>query len=349
MVEIDETPGQTVILKPPLLNPRQAIHLRVLLEANGPKSTTIKEAGQIVGGDVIKEYIAPPTRLTVRFVVTGVLIAFVLGLLVSNSIGLLTAFTQGSCSFGSIQDSGSTSFYNTAILEAQHYNAVCSSQIAHLVVSESSSGTGMAALESGSIQIANSELDTPYTNLVDHPVAAIVFALALNKEVMGISSLSTAQIKEIYIGTVTNWNQLGSALSIPIYVIGQAANSGTRAAFARYVLGGRDALPSSAVIVSSSSEVINTVADTPGAIGYADLGDVNPTQVTLLNINQYAPTSVYLDKGIYPFWAIEHMYTLANPDALATSFIHYVIQDIQTNETFIRLNTIEATVLAQHT
>jgi phosphate transport system substrate-binding protein len=350
MIEIDETPGQTVILKPPLLNPRQAVHVRVLLEANGPKSTSIKVSGQIVGGDDIKEYSPPPTRLTLRFVVTGVLIAFVLGLLISNSIGLLTAFARGSCSFGTIQASGSTSFYRTALLEAQHYNAICPSQIAHISINESSSGAGMTALENGSVQIANSELSTPYANLVDHPVAAIVFALVLNKQVTGISDLSTAQIQQIYNGTVKTWDQLGSPQHLPIRIIGRATDSGTHAAFVKYVLQGSEAsLPPSAVIVSSSGEVVNTVANTPGAIGYADLGDTDPARVTTLTINQSEPTSIAIERGAYPFWAIEHMYTLGNPDTLTTSFIRYVIQDLQTNDTFIRLNTIDASVLAQHT
>ncbi|HEX7735307.1 MAG TPA: substrate-binding domain-containing protein [Ktedonobacteraceae bacterium] len=357
MLAIDDAPAQKVMtLEPPLLNPRQAIFLKVLLLADHRDSTTMIVRGQIKDGEV-RKYTPPAVSLTRRVVVTGIAVAFVLGLLISSSIGLITAFIQGSCALGSIQVSGSTSFASTAALEAQGYNKSCPGLIARIAVSESSSGTGMSALENGSIQVADSELVSPYQDLVDNKVAAIVFALVLNKQVgslgnpsAGFSNLSTADVRRIYGGAATDWYQIDPSLGhLPIRIIGRAESSGTRAAFVRYLMGGNAAsLPPGAVIVNSSTEVVSTVANTPGAIGYADLGDANPALVTILDIDRNAPTIPLIEKGAYPFWAIEHMYTHQNPDLLTVSFIAYIKQNLQTSSTFIRLIDIDSTALALH-
>ncbi len=348
MLSIDTPEQRVMTLDHPMLNPREAIYLKVLVIADHRDSMTMTVRGQISDGE-IKRYTPPPARLTWRFVVTGVLVAFVLGLLISNSIGLITAFIQGSCSFGTVQDSGSTSFYSAVTKEAQRYNASCPGQIAHINVAESSSGTGMSDLQNGLLQIANSELRSPYSAQVDHQVAVIVFALVLNREVKNISSLSIDQIQQIYSGRVTFWDQIDkSQQHIPIRIIGRTTSSGTHAAFVHYVLGGSESsLPASAVIVNSSSEVVSTVANTPGAIGYSDLGDATGS-VAILDINQYAPTIPLIEKGSYPFWAIEHMYTRQNPDVLTMSFINYVMQDLQTSDTFIHLSAMSSAVLASH-
>jgi phosphate transport system substrate-binding protein len=347
LLSIDEPERKVMILKPPLLNPREAIFLKVLLLADHRDSTSMNVIGQIKEG-TIKKYKAPQTRITGRMVIAGILVAFVLGLLISNSIGLITAFTQGGCAFGTVQDSGSTSFYSTVAKEAANYNAVCPSQIAHIVVNQSSSGSGLADLENGTVQIANSELRSLYTDQVDHPVAVIVFALIVNKSV-NISSLNMAQIQQIYSGNDTFWDQVApGAAHIPIKVIGRSSSSGTHSAFVKYVLGGTETpLPAGSTIVDRSAEVVNAVANTNGAIGYADLGDVNKL-VTTLDINQYPPTPALIEKGAYQFWAIEHMYTRSNPDGLSRSFITYVIQDLQSNGTFIRLSAMDPTILAAH-
>lgn len=352
LVSID-APEQTIMtLNPPLLNPREAIFLKVLLMANHRDTTTMNVIGQIKDG-TIKSYTSSQPRVARRVVIAGVLVAFVLGLLISNSIGLLSAFTQGSCALGSIQVGGSTAFYNTALKEAQNYHSLC--PISSISVSESSSASGLSDLESGHLQIANSELPSTDANLKDNPVAVIVFALIVNKSVTNISSLTTAQIQQIYSGSAQAWDRVdASAPALPIKVIGRPTTSGTHASFVQYVLGGSEPpLPAGANIVDRTGEVVSMVESTPGAIGYVDLGSAEAASangsVSILEINQHAPAAGLVENGVYQFWAIEHMYTSKNnSNALVNSFITYVKQDLQTSDTFIRLNAIDSGVLASH-
>ncbi len=288
-----------MILKPPLLNPRDALFLKVLLMAKDRKSTTMQVIGQIKEG-AIKSYTTPSPRIAQRVVMAGIAVAFVLGLLFSNSFSLLTAFAGGNCALGSIQVGGSTSFYSTVRAEAQRYKATC--PIASISVNQSSSLTGLQDLAGGSLQIADSEVAATSTAQVqDHKVAAIIFTLIVNKQI-GLSNLSLQQVQDIYSRTDTYWNEVNrSAPHIPIQIFGRASSSGTHAAFERYILQGHTDQTPSQNILDRSSEVVNTVANTTGAIGYADYGDALNGSVTSLNLNQYAPSASLVGLGFYPF------------------------------------------------
>lgn len=354
LLAIDASERSLMILKPPLLNPRDALFLKVLLMAKDRKSTTMQVIGQVKEG-VIKSYTTPSPRIAQRVVMAGIAVAFVLGLLFSNSFSLLTAFAGGNCALGSIQVGGSTSFYSTALAEAQRYKATC--PIASISVNQSSSLTGLQDLASGSLQIADSEVAASSTVRVqDHKVAAIIFTLIVNKQV-GLSNLSLQQVQEIYSGKFKYWSDIphisSSAPHIPIQIFGRASSSGTHAAFERYVLQGHTDQTPSQNILDRSLEVVSTVANTPGAIGYTDYGDAQNGTVTSLELDQYAPSASLVEQGFYPFWAIEHMYTNQTPDALSASFIDHVKQDLQSKEsfakgTFVSLSNISSQALDGH-
>lgn len=170
-----------------------------------------------------------------------------------------------------------------------------------------------------------------------------------------ISSLNTAQIQQIYGGKAQTWNKVDAgAPSLPIKVIGRPTTSGTHASFIQYVLGGDEPpLPAGATIVDRTEEVVNMVTSTPGAIGYVDLGSAEAASangsISILEINQHAPAAGLVENGVYRFWAVEHMYTSRNDsNVLVNSFIAYVKQDLQGNDTFIRLGAIDSGVLASH-
>lgn len=70
--------------------------------------------------------------------------------------------------------------------------------------------------------------------------------------------------------------------------------------------------------------------------------------VLAVAIDGYSPTFGLVQRGVYPFWAIERMYTRRNPDGLSLSFIDRVTADIQTSDRFIRVQDVPDDVLASH-
>src|SRR5689334_9109425 len=149
-----------------------------------------------------------------------------------------TLGTPGSynCVTGSITASGSTALAPLVKAVAQEYSTKCSG--ATITVNLGGSKTGLANAEAGSVNIGNSDVPAgpTQTDLVDHQVAVVIFGVIVNKGV-GVTNLTTAQIKGIYSGTFTNWNQVGGA-NVPIVVVSRPASSGTRATFQKYLLGG---------------------------------------------------------------------------------------------------------------
>lgn len=135
---------------------------------------------------------------------------------------------------------------------------------------------------------------------------------------------------------------------LPIVLVGLPTDSGTHAAFSHFVLIGTE-MPVP-LVVTSTSEVINTVSTRDGAIGYVDLGSANKANavVTSIAISGNAPTAGLVASNNYSFWAVERMYAKKNLDALSRSFVNYVINNRQTSDTFIRLKDMHPGVLLTH-
>src|SRR6516162_5723037 len=148
--------------------------------------------------------------------------------------------TQSSiCVNGSITTSGSSSFSRFVQNVVDKYEAKCTG--ASITVSFTNSKDGLAALESNRADIGVSDVladKTTQADLVDHQVAVAPFAIKINSDV-GLKNLTTAQLKGIYSGQITNWKDVGGP-DMNIFVVDQPAGYGTRVAFEQYVLGGAE-------------------------------------------------------------------------------------------------------------
>lgn len=238
-----------------------------------------------------------------------------------------TAGTPGSynCVSGSISAAGSTALQPLVAAVAKDYQAKCSS--ASITVNLGGSGVGLADAENGTAQIGNSDIFSKagQQDLVDHQVAVVVFTLVINPQVTGITNLTTAQIKAIFSGQTTNWNQVGGP-NLTITLVNRPTTSGTRATFQQYVLGGPVTFSGPANLISDSTSTVATeVGQTKGAIGYVTSAAAKKLSLTTLSIDGNAPTSDLVKSGTYKFWNIEHMYTKGPATGLAQALIDYMV------------------------
>ena len=238
-----------------------------------------------------------------------------------------TLGTPGSynCISGSLVASGSTALAPLVQAVAQKYQARCAS--AHITVNLGGSKTGLSQVEAGSVGIGNSDIfanASTQSDLVDHQVAVVIFGLIVNSKV-GVTNLTTEQVKGIYAGTITNWKQVGGP-DLKIVVVSRPASSGTRATFQQYVLGGPEKVAGPASLTTDSTgTVITNVAQTAGAIGYASTGPAKANSgVSLISIDGNAPSHALVESNTYKFWNIEHMYTKGQAKQLAQALIDYV-------------------------
>lgn len=171
-------------------------------------------------------------------------------------------------------------------------------------------------------------------DLVDHQIAIGLFAVIVNREVIGLHNLSTAQLQGIYTGAYQNWRQICDAghcgPNIPIVPINSTSDSGTRVIFEKDLLKGVVTIPEINLNgMSTGSSTIREVERTPGSISYTSLYLANQAHdVITLSINGQNPhTTSLIDRHTYAFWSIEHLYTHGPGSPLARSFLAYLSSD----------------------
>ena len=241
-----------------------------------------------------------------------------------------------------IQDTGSDTMVNLAQAWAEEYAAV--EPGVSVEVSGGGSGTGIAALVSGTVDIANcsrqfepQEVEQARKNTGKAPREFMVgfdaLAVYVNKG-NPLNEIAIEQLAEIYAegGKFTKWSQLGVKMPAgadEIIRVSRQSNSGTYFYFREAILGkGRDFKLGSRDM-QGSKDVVELVANTPGAIGYSGMG-YNTPAVKELRVSKkagepsFAPTVETTLAHTYPIARPLYMYTLGEPLGAVKTYLDWV-------------------------
>lgn len=160
------------------------------------------------------------------------------------------------------------------------------------------SGSGIEAVGKGNcdIGLASRDLtdDEKSSGLTQTTIAIDGIAMIVNPD-NGVEDLTLDQIAKIYTGQVTNWKDVGGSDG-QIVVIGREAASGTRDGF-ETITDTKDKCKYNQEL-TSTGDVIQTVAGNPNAIGYASLADLNDS-VKAIKVGGVAPSEDTVKDGSY--------------------------------------------------
>ncbi|MEJ5313726.1 PstS family phosphate ABC transporter substrate-binding protein [Anaerolinea sp.] len=240
-----------------------------------------------------------------------------------------------------IQNKGSDTIVNLALRWAEAYQELHPD--VRISVTGGGSGTGIAALIDGTVDIANASRSMKKEEIeaarakgiepVEHVIARDAIAVIVNPS-NPVNQLTLEQISLIYQGKINNWREVGGE-DRPIVRLSRETNSGTHVYFLEAVirLGQKDnkALFSRDTLLLPSSEgIITEVRDNPNAIGYDGLGYVTP-EVKVLAVAKTAdgpyvlPSVETVNSGAYPISRDLYMYTQKGAGPAVQEYLNWLL------------------------
>lgn len=221
-------------------------------------------------------------------------LAAVLGTLVCASSALLTSCSSGEAK--TVSTDGSTSMEKVIGALGEAFEAENSGTT--FTYNPTGSGSGITAVLEGRCDIGLSSRalkdDEKAQGLTETVLAYDGIAIIVNPE-NTVEDLTVDQIASIYTGEITNWSEVGGADG-EIVLIGREAGSGTRDGF-ESITKTNDSCKYRQEL-TSTGDVITTVANNPNAIGYASLASVKDT-VKALKVGGVTPTEDTVKDGTY--------------------------------------------------
>lgn len=200
-------------------------------------------------------------------------------------------------------------------------------------VSGGGSSVGVAALIDGTTDIADhsrpmksSEFEKAVTNDVvpfQWHIANDAIAVVVHLS-NPVQDLTLEQLKEIYLGNITNWSQVGGNDG-PILVVSRDSSSGTFETWGTKVMDKEDVF-SGAIYATSNADVANEVSNNPNAIGYVGIAYVTPQLKALTVGGRVASLETAINYS-YPIARPLFMSTNGFPSGAVLDVILYVLSD----------------------
>jgi len=252
-----------------------------------------------------------------------------------------TQTTQPTSAAAYIENKGSDTIVNLALAWAERYQQ--EHPEVRISVTGGGSGTGIAALLNGTVDIANAsrqikseemqEAQSKGINPVEHVIARDAIAVIVHPD-NPVSELTLQQISDIYSGKFNNWQEVGGE-DRPIVCLSRETNSGTHVYFLETVLrlgekNDKTLFSTDTLLLPSSEGIINEVRGNPNAIGYDGLGYV-PHDLKMIAIARrpgdpyVLPSIATVNDNTYPIARDLYMYTAGQSSGAAAAYLDWIM------------------------
>jgi phosphate transport system substrate-binding protein len=246
---------------------------------------------------------------------------------------------------------------NLALAWAETYGQVRPE--VQVAVTGGGSGTGIAALINGTVDMANasrlmkdqerSDAQANGIEPVEHVVAGDAIAIVIHPS-NPVERLTIPQLSAIFSGKISNWQEIGGE-DRPIVLLSRESNSGTHVFFLEEVVRQGDKNDTTlfspdTLLMPSSEGSSSEVRQNPNAIGYDGLGYVTHDQkvvaVAPSTDDAFVLPSVETVKdNSYPIARGLYIYTAGEPEGAVLEYLDWIFgpggQDIVLELGFVPL------------
>ncbi len=164
--------------------------------------------------------------------------------------------------------------------------------------------------------------------LVYREVARDALTVATHADVGGVTDLKTEDLKAIYSGETTNWQQLGGP-DAKIVVLDRPEDESGKRLLRDHYLGQDLKNAPDAVVLRHESDLIEAVTGTPYSIGAFSLAYAISNQLTVnrLSLDDVAPSPETVQAGQYPMVRTLGIVSRQSPSEATQSFIDFIFSD----------------------
>jgi phosphate transport system substrate-binding protein len=242
---------------------------------------------------------------------------------------------------GYIENKGSDTLVNLALAWAEKYQGEHTG--VSISVTGGGSGTGIAALINGTVDLANAsrqiepgeadQLKAKGKDPEEFIVARDAIAVIVNPA-NPVNQLTLQQISDIYSGKINNWSQVGGE-DLPVVRLSREVNSGTHVYFRDTVIrldqkGNKTLFATDTLLLPSSEGIVSEIRQNPDAIGYDGLGyvpkDLKVIAVAKDSSSPYVmPSAKTANDKTYPIARDLYMYTAGPPTGLVKQYLDWIM------------------------
>jgi len=238
---------------------------------------------------------------------------------------------------GVIMQKGSDTMLELCQLWAEQY--MVENPGVEVVVSGGGSSTGIAYLINGEVDIAQASRQMKDSEIASAVAAGFTpteFKVAIDGIAIithgdnPVSVLTIEQLRGIYNGTITNWNEVGGE-DEDITLYGRQSTSGTYEFFWEHVLE-KENYSSSMNMLSGNSAIVSAVQGDEGGIGYVGIGYASASGINVLELKKNSTSEAYspldaeaVQSGTYDLSRYLYLYTDGTPTDQISRWLSWIL------------------------
>lgn len=162
--------------------------------------------------------------------------------------------------------------------------------------------------------------------LVYVPFTRDAVAFAVHQSVAR-KNLSTADVRDLYSGAITNWKSLGGA-DAPVILLDRDEDESMRKLTLVPLLAGRT-VATGAVTLTSAPDMLSAIDTTPNAIGYSSFGLLRlraPKNVVPIALDDHVPSPAGVASGAYPWSLTFGLVTRSDTSPTVRAFVDHAVR-----------------------